>query len=468
MSPLWSLSLLCLLAGASFAAEVCLGELGCFNDQPPWGGTTQRPASVLPWAAEKLGTRFLLFTQRNRYYQEIKTDNIHASNYGGMRKTRFIIPGYLHKGDEDWPQEMCKVMLKWENVNCIAVEWKKGVGTQYAQAANNGRVLAAQVAFMMTFLMSNYKQTANQFQMIGHSLGAHVAGEVGSKISGLARITGLDPTEPYFHDTDAAVRLDATDATFVDVIHTDGHPFGTKLGLGMSQPIGHIDFYPNGGELMPGCKANKGNPKDLDAIWEGTNRFDACNHIRAYQYYEESILKSQGFVGFPCSDAATFAAGKCFPCADDKCPLMGLYADRFPLTNTTSQTKYFLNTGNAKPFARYSYNLKLTLDGPSWSNPGFMYVALAGQSGSTKEYRLHVGTMKPGKVYEVHIDAEVDVSPVKEVKFRWNNHILNPLNPKYGASKVELLRAKDKKVTLFCGTQNVAENVIQSVLPCQA
>ena len=46
-------------------------------------------------------------------------------------------------------------MLKWENVNCIAVEWKKGVKTQYAQAANNARVVAAQVASMIKFLMVN-------------------------------------------------------------------------------------------------------------------------------------------------------------------------------------------------------------------------------------------------------------------------------------------------------------------------
>ena len=45
--------------------------------------------------------------------------------------------------------------MKWENVNCIAVEWKKGVKTQYAQAANNARVVAAQVESMITFLMVN-------------------------------------------------------------------------------------------------------------------------------------------------------------------------------------------------------------------------------------------------------------------------------------------------------------------------
>lgn len=41
------------------------------------------------------------------------------------------------------------------------------------------------------------------------------------------------------------VRLDRTDAEFVDVIHTDSKSI-LQLGLGMSQAIGHIDFYPNG------------------------------------------------------------------------------------------------------------------------------------------------------------------------------------------------------------------------------
>ncbi|XP_042336960.1 inactive pancreatic lipase-related protein 1-like, partial [Plectropomus leopardus] len=90
-------------------AEICFDELGCYNNLPPWGGTNQRPATTLPWHPDEMGTRFLLFTQKNRYYQDIKMDKtIQASNYSGRRKTRFIIPGYLKKGDEDWPQEMCR------------------------------------------------------------------------------------------------------------------------------------------------------------------------------------------------------------------------------------------------------------------------------------------------------------------------------------------------------------------------
>jgi len=35
-------------------------------------------------------------------------------------------------------------------------------------------------------------------------------------------ILGLDPAEPYFQGMPYYVRLDPTDANFVDVIHTDG------------------------------------------------------------------------------------------------------------------------------------------------------------------------------------------------------------------------------------------------------
>lgn len=41
---------------------------------------------------------------------------------------------------------------------------------------------------------------------------------------------GLDPAEPYFQGCPILVRLDPTDAKFVDVIHSDALPMIPNLG----------------------------------------------------------------------------------------------------------------------------------------------------------------------------------------------------------------------------------------------
>ena len=63
---------------------------------------------------------------------------------------------------------------------------------------------------------------------------------------------GLDPAGPYFEDKDVKLRLDPTDASFVDIIHSDSKMmmFG---GLGYRNALGHVDFYPNKGYNQPGC-----------------------------------------------------------------------------------------------------------------------------------------------------------------------------------------------------------------------
>ena len=66
---------------------------------------------------------------------------------------------------------------------------------------------------------------------------------------------GLDPASPLFRSNrllDPERKLDKSDAEFVDVIHTDGSPVWTD-GFGLLQPLGHVDFFPNGGREQPGC-----------------------------------------------------------------------------------------------------------------------------------------------------------------------------------------------------------------------
>jgi len=62
----------------------------------------------------------------------------------------------------------------------------------------------------------------------------------------------LDPAGPLFEAQDTRARLDETDAAFVDVIHSNGENL-ILGGLGSSQPMGHVDFYPNGGRMQKGC-----------------------------------------------------------------------------------------------------------------------------------------------------------------------------------------------------------------------
>lgn len=52
---------------------------------------------------------------------------------------------------------------------------------------------------------------------------------------------------------------------------------------------------------------------------------------------------------FPC---ACLQQGKCFPCANGQCPLMGHSADKFTVTDGLPKTQYFLNTGSSAPFGR--------------------------------------------------------------------------------------------------------------------
>lgn len=47
-------------------------------------------------------------------------------------------------------------------------------------------------------------------------------------------------------------RLSPDDADFVDVLHTYTRE-ALGLSIGIQQPIGDIDIYPNGGEVQPGC-----------------------------------------------------------------------------------------------------------------------------------------------------------------------------------------------------------------------
>lgn len=62
----------------------------------------------------------------------------------------------------------------------------------------------------------------------------------------------IDPAGPCFEGTSDTARLSVNDAEYVEAIHTSNL-------LGYIPPIGHSDFYPNGGIAQPGCFTNIDN-----------------------------------------------------------------------------------------------------------------------------------------------------------------------------------------------------------------
>lgn len=77
-----------------------------------------------------------------------------------------------------------------EDLNVIIVDWGHGAGIPYAQATANTRVVGAYLAKLIEELSSVGPPLAD-FHIIGHSLGAHIAGYTGERLHTIGQITGL-------------------------------------------------------------------------------------------------------------------------------------------------------------------------------------------------------------------------------------------------------------------------------------
>ncbi|XP_018427680.1 PREDICTED: pancreatic lipase-related protein 2-like [Nanorana parkeri] len=443
---------LSIVAAIRAAEEVCYNRLGCFINGPPYSDTLERPISHLPWPPGVIDTQFLLFTRSNPdQYQVIRALNVSSvfgTNFKPSLKSLFIIHGFLEMGAKQWLVDMCQTLLKVSDVNCFCVDWRGGSFALYTQSANNVRVVGAEIAYFLGFLQAVYDYHMSDVYLVGHSLGAHIAGEAGKRLKGIGRISGLDPAGPYFVNTPPSVRLSPTDAVFVDAIHTDGSPTLVNLGFGgygMLQPSGNVDFYPNGGEQMPGCDKSSNIKGDLDEIVAGLAEKIMCNHHRSVMFFAESILRPDGFVGYPASSYKAFqkvtrtlgfAKGRVKLCA-----YMGYKADEYALEhgNSTINQKFFLDTGDASNFLRWRYDVSITVDG------GFLL------SGST---------------YSSFIDVNMDLNPVRKVEFVWHQAAFKILHPKLGASSVDVQYGPSGETYKFCGGDRTEENTIQTLEEC--
>lgn len=345
------------------AADTCYGEYGCFTTSKPFGGTLQRPFALLPDRPGVIGTTFYLYTRSTRKTRTEISRYTSLGDWSVNRPTKFIVHGFLDSANKQWWIDMKNAILDVEDVNVILVDWSKGNGFPYEKATANTQIVGAEIALFINYFISDHGARATNFHVIGHSLGGQISGYAGARVNGLGRITALDPAGPYFENTDPAVRLDPSDALFVDVIHTDG-AHNLLLGLGTLQRMGHTDFYPNGGYDQPNCPKTSG--KILNLILQlGTVNIDGfmitslCSHMAAVHFFTDTVRNQCPYVGFTCTNFDDFSAGKCsLQCngADRQCNRMGYWT-----APNSGRGDLYLKTQGAEAFPYCVNHYQITL-----------------------------------------------------------------------------------------------------------
>ncbi|KAF0026810.1 hypothetical protein F2P81_021547 [Scophthalmus maximus] len=92
--------------------------------------------------------------------------------------------------------------------------------------------------------------------------------------------------------------------------------------FGISIPVGHVDFYLNGGKDQAGCARSR-FPSIL--IYFPVYGYVICDHMRALHVYLSALNGSCPLRGVPCPNYEDFLTGQCVDCDVFKgtCPTIG-------------------------------------------------------------------------------------------------------------------------------------------------
>ncbi|XP_044944091.1 lipase member I [Mustela lutreola] len=342
----------------------------------------------------------MMYTRNNFNCAEplFEQNNSLNINFNVSKKTVWLIHGYRPTGSApQWLQNFLRVLLNQDDINVIVVDWNRGATTLlYNRAVKNTRKVAVSLSSYIRNLL-DHGASLHNFHFIGMSLGAHISGFVGKIFQGqLGRITGLDPAGPKFSGKSPKDRLAYTDAKFVDVIHSDTN------GLGIKEPVGHIDFYPNGGKTQPGC---------------------------------------------PTSILSDFKDGLCVDCDYNKgksCPRLGYQAELWKdALKTRRETIVFLDTSGKSPFCSYYFVLTVTLLAETMEDGCFRFKLLN-----------HLGTVKEPEIYEERTSS----NELQEVRIlaRFLNDVVN-------ISSMSLTYFQSTNLQCLPGGYNIQRIMLQSL-----
>lgn len=277
----------------------------CFNRNWPFNqGFTARCIENF------VGISFTYYTSADRTGKPISRTVV-PSTFDPKLTTTFITHGWMGMKDAGFDELITNTLDKVGGA-AIFCDWS-GASTNpnYFQAAVDLRAIAKELVILRTIWIKKYFMTREQFNCVGHSLGGQLCGLAGNELK-FSKLTAMDPAGPDFENRAEGARISRNSADRVKCIHTTSSPKSFLLPLGMTQPCGHEDYYPNGGGTQPECQQDPASVQQL--IGQGftlnaniVNAFigdpvGQCSHSTSIRLYNEALRNGKCAVSQICTD----------------------------------------------------------------------------------------------------------------------------------------------------------------------
>ncbi|XP_059061670.1 lipase member H-A-like [Achroia grisella] len=262
------------------------------------------------------------------YYQMKSMARDPTMNYS--RKTVLFVSGY--QDNPNFPTarilETCYRNLGY---NVWLLDMYKFVTMEYTVVARVAPAVGKHVGEMLYNLTRlNVGFDPKKLEILGLSLGAQTMSFIAKsykELSGIkiGRLTGLDPIGACFRNLGPEHRLDKEDADFVETV-------GTNIdGYGIAEPLGHVNFYVNGGEHQA-----------HDVFFVPCEMI--CSHMRSFTLWYSALQNRNSFIALQCDSVQQARDKDCYSRKPLVTNLLG------PNVDKTKHGLFYLATTHTYPY----------------------------------------------------------------------------------------------------------------------
>uniref|UniRef100_A0A9J7ZZE4 PLAT domain-containing protein n=1 Tax=Cyprinus carpio carpio TaxID=630221 RepID=A0A9J7ZZE4_CYPCA len=314
-----------------------------------------------------------------------KPETLSSCNFKNTSKTFLVIHGWTVSG--------------------LFESWVEKLVNYYVVAAKNTKMVGQEIGLFIDWLEESANVPLEKLHLLGYSLGAHVAGFAGS----------LDPAGPNFEGVHAHRRLSPDYAHFVEVLHTFTQG-SLGLSIGIEQPVGHVDIYPNGGSFQPGCNLRGALEKIASYGILGKDSYLGNSHERSVHLFIDSLLnEGEASRAYSCGSNDMFNCGMCLQCHKNRCNTVGYDASK---VRKARSIKMFTKTRGSMRFRVFHYQLKINFLGKlnQLAMEPTLTVSLYGTNGEAEALKQEKITAN--KTYSFLVVTEKDIGDLLMLKFK--------------------------------------------------